>query len=85
MKKRKEKIIFANCQKKSKKMIHYVRKLFDQIFYTVYIIRRCLTMDKLNHKAVTSLNEVLDSELDIILGGSRWWQGVVQQFHMNVV
>lgn len=58
-------------------MIHYVRKLFYQIFYTVYIIRRCLTMDKLNHKAVTSLNEVSDSELDIILGGSRWWQGVV--------
>lgn len=58
-------------------MIHYVRKLFYQIFYTVYIISRCLTMDKLNHKAVTSLNEVSDSELDIILGGSRWWQGVV--------
>ena len=34
-------------------------------------------MDKLNHKAVTSLNEASDSELDIILGGSRWWQGVV--------
>lgn len=54
-------------------MIHYVRKLFDQIFYAVYIIRRCLTMEKLNHNAVTSLNEVSDSELDTILGGSRWW------------
>lgn len=53
-------------------MIHYVRKLFDQIFYAVYIIRRCLTMEKLNHNAVTSLNEVSDSELDTILGGSRW-------------
>ena len=50
-------------------MIHYVRKLFDQIFYAVYIIRRCLTMEKLNHNAVTSLNEVSDSELDTILGG----------------
>lgn len=53
-------------------MIHYVRKLFDQIFYAVYIIRRYLTMEKLNHNAVTSLNEVSDSELDTILGGSRW-------------
>lgn len=53
-------------------MIHYVRKLFDQIFYAAYIIRRCLTMEKLNHNAVTSLNEVSDSELDTILGGSRW-------------
>lgn len=58
-------------------MIYYVRKLFDQICYAVYIIRRCLTMEKLNHNAVTSLNEVSDSELDTILGGSRWWQGVL--------
>ena len=58
-------------------MIYYVRKLFDQIFYAVYIIRRCLTMEKLNHNAVTSLNEVSDSELDTILGGSRWRQGVL--------
>lgn len=58
-------------------MIYYVRKLFDQISYAVYIIRRCLTMEKLNHNAVTSLNEVSDSELDTILGGSRWWQGVL--------
>ena len=34
-------------------------------------------MNKLNSNAVVSLNEVSDSELDTILGGNRWWQGVV--------